>query len=190
MQHIFKTCVLPTVKPIDEQELVRACLKNDRKAQKELYDHFAPIMLGVCCRYANSKEEGEDILIEGFSKVFVHLEDFHFECSLSTWIRKIMVNTAISFFRMHHKHHNQFSLDEAFEEDFTVAQGSPADGMMENDLLKLIQRMPETYRVIFNLFVVEGLSHQEIGTTLGIQECTSRSQLVRAKNWLKERINR
>lgn len=181
---------MQTVKPIDEQELVRACLQNDRKAQKELYEHFAPKMLGVCCRYTNSKEEGEDILIEGFSKVFAHLGEFHFECSLSTWIRKIMLNSAISYFRMHHKHHNQFSLDEDFDENCTVAPTSPVDAMLENDLLKLIQRMPETYRMIFNLFVVEGLSHQEISTALGIQESTSRSQLVRAKNWLKERINR
>ena len=101
-----------------------------------------------------------------------------------------MLNTAISFFRMHHKHHNALALDDAFEADWKEAQSLPSDKVMEKDLLQLIQRMPETYRVVFNLFVVEGLSHKEIATTLGIQEGTSRSQLTRAKNWLKERISR
>lgn len=189
MQHSSKNCVYPTVEPKEEKELVEACLRDERVAQKKLYDSFAPMLMGVCCRYANSKEEGEDILIEGFTKIFDHLKEFHFESSLATWMRKIMLNTAISFFRMHHKHHNQLSLDDAFEQDWKQEQSSPADKMMEQDLLRLVQRMPETYRVVFNLFVVEGLSHKEIGTTLGIQESTSRSQLVRAKNWLKERIS-
>ena len=181
---------MPIVKPKEEKELVAACLQNDRKAQKELYDRYAAVMMGVCSRYANSKEEGEDILIEGFTKVFAHLGEFHFESSLPTWIRRIMLNTAISFFRMHHKHHNALALDDAFEAEWREAQSLPSDKVMEKDLLQLIQRMPETYRVVFNLFVVEGLSHKEIATTLGIQEGTSRSQLTRAKNWLKERISR
>ena len=79
------------VKPMDEKELVAACLHNDRKAQKELYDRYAAVMMGVCSRYANSKEEGEDILVEGFTKVFAHLGEFHFESSLPTWIRRIML---------------------------------------------------------------------------------------------------
>lgn len=178
------------MKPAEDQKLVAACLRNERQAQKELYDRFAPKMLGVCSRYANSKEEAEDILIEGFSKIFSSLKDFHFESSLHTWMQKIMLNSAISYFRMHHKHHHQLPMDDVFESEWKQEQKLPSDKMMENDLLALIQRMPETYRMIFNLFVVEGLSHKEIAETLGIQESTSRSQLVRAKNWLKERIER
>ena len=175
---------------MEDKELVAACLRNDRQAQKELYDRFAPAMLGVCCRYANSKEEGEDILIEGFTKIFTHLGEFHFESSLHTWMQKIILNCAISFFRKHHKHHHHLDLDEVFESEWKQQQPLPSDRMIEKDLLKLIQQMPETYRMIFNLFVMEGLPHKEIAEKLGIKESTSRSQLVRAKNWLKERIER
>ncbi|MCR5115560.1 MAG: sigma-70 family RNA polymerase sigma factor [Bacteroidales bacterium] len=178
------------MEPNEEKTLVEGCLNDNRQAQKRLYDSFAPMMLGVCCRYANSQEEGEDILIEGFTKIFSHLHEFHFECSLAGWMRKIMLNTAISFFRMHHKHHNQLSIDEGVAADWQAASEATDAKVREKDILQLVQQMPETYRVIFNLFVVDGFSHKEIGEMLGIQESTSRSQLTRAKNWLKERISR
>lgn len=146
-------------------------------------------MMGLCMRYANSKEEGEDILIEGFTKIFTHLNEFRFDSSLGTWMRRIMVNAAISHFRMHHKHHNALPLEDA-EHELRSSNELPSDHIQEKELLALIQRMPETYRVIFNLAVMEGYSHQEIGEMLDIQESTSRSQLTRARNWLKERINR
>lgn len=144
-------------------------------------------MMGLCMRYANSREEGEDILIEGFTKIFSNLQNFRFDSSLSAWMKKIMVNTAISHFRMHHKHHNTLPLENA-ESELRGTHELPSDHIQEKELLALIQRMPETYRVIFNLAVIEGYSHQEIGAMLDIQESTSRSQLTRARNWLKERL--
>ena len=172
---------------MDEKELVEKCLGNDKSAQKLLYDTYSSQMMGLCMRYANSREEGEDILIEGFTNIFTHLNEFRFDSSLGTWMRRIMVNTAISHFRMHHKHHNLLPLDDA-EGELRGTHELPSDRIQEKELLALIQRMPETYRVIFNLAVIEGYSHQEIGEMLDIQENTSRSQLTRARNWLKERL--
>ena len=126
---------------------------------------------------------------EGFTKIFSNLQNFRFDSSLSAWMKKIMVNTAISHFRMHHKHHNTLPLENA-ESELRGTPELPSDHVQEKELLALIQRMPETYRVIFNLAVIEGYSHQEIGAMLDIQESTSRSQLTRARNWLKERIQR
>ena len=174
---------------MDEKELVEKCLGNDKNAQRQLYDTYSSQMMGLCMRYANSREEGEDILIEGFTKIFTHLSEFRFDSSLGTWMRRIMVNAAISHFRMHHKHHNALPLEDA-ENEIRGTNELPSDHIQEKELLALIQRMPETYRVIFNLAVMEGYSHQEIGDMLDIQESTSRSQLTRARNWLKERIKR
>lgn len=174
---------------MDEKELVEKCLGNDKNAQRQLYDTYSSQMMGLCMRYANSREEGEDILIEGFTNIFSHLKEFRSDCSLGTWMRRIMVNAAISHFRMHHKHHNALPIENA-EVELRQSSELPSDHIQEKDLLALIQRMPETYRVIFNLAVIEGYSHQEIGAMLDIQESTSRSQLTRARNWLKERIQR
>ncbi len=172
---------------MEEKELVERCLQNSRVDQKKLYDRFSPLMLGVCMRYANTREEGEDVMIEGFTKIFAHLGEFRFDCSLQNWMRRIMLNTAISHFRTNAKHYHQLSFDDSGADMGTLsATDNPANHLMEKDLLSLIQRMPETYRVIFNLFVVEGLSHKEIGSMLEIQESTSRSQLVRAKKWLRD----
>ena len=174
---------------MDEKELVEKCLGNDKNAQRQLFDTYSSKMMGVCMRYANTREEGEDILIEGFTKIFLHLNEFRFDCMLTTWMRRIMVNTAISHFRMHHKHHNALPLENA-ESELRSPDELPSERIQGKELLELIQRMPETYRVIFNLAVMEGYSHQEIGEMLDIQESTSRSQLTRARNWLKERIHR
>lgn len=171
---------------MDEKELVEACLQNNRNAQRDLYNRFSPLLFGVCLRYTNSQEEGEDILIEGFTKIFSHLNEFRFDCSLFNWMKRIMVNTAISHYRSNYKRHDDLSLEEGNIQE--VAVEAPDAKLNEKDLLAVIQQMPKTYQVIFNLFVVEGFSHKEIGEMLNIQESTSRSQLVRAKNWLKERL--
>lgn len=175
------------MKPTDDKKLVEGCLCNDKNAQKALYDQFSPLLMGVCMRYANSQEEGEDILIEGFTKIFSHLGDFRFDCSLLSWMKRIMLNTAISSFRKNHKHHNQLDVVEDDDTTLCSSRELPSDKVMQKDLLKLIQQMPETYRIVFNLAVVEGYSHKEIGELLGIQESSSRSQLTRARNWLKLR---
>lgn len=177
------------MKPTDDKKLVEACLRNDPSAQKRLYEYHSPKLLGLCMRYTESREEAEDVLIEGFVKVFAHLGDFRFDCSLDSWMKKIMLNTAISHFRQHSKHYNQLSLDDLPEMELKQSQEQPSDQLYEKELLELVQQMPEILRVVFNLFVVEGYSHKEIGEMLEIQESSSRSCLTRARNWLKERLS-
>jgi len=174
---------------MDEKELVEKCLSNDRVAQRQLYDKYSSLMMGVCMRYANSEEEGEDILIEGFTNIFSHLQEFRFDSSLVTWMKRVMLNAAISHFRKNHKHHNQFSLED-MPTDLRPENELPSDKVQVKDLLALVQRMPENYRVVFNLAVVEDYSHKEISEMLEIQESTSRSMLTRARNWLKERMEK
>ena len=177
------------MKPADEKKLVEACLRSEALAQKALYDHFSPQLLGFCMRYANSREDGEDIMIEGFTKIFAHLSEFRFDSSLVAWMKRIMLNTAISHLRQNHKHYNNIPLEDVSENTCDSLQTLPTDKLQEKDFLALFQQMPELYRVIFNLHVIEGYSHKEIGEMLEIRESTSRSNLTRARNWLKERLS-
>ncbi len=176
------------MKPLDEKELVQSCLRGERSAQKELYERFSPQLLGVCMRYSNSREEGEDILIEGFAKIFSRLGDYRFESPLLAWMRSIMLNTAISAYRTALKHRLK-EQDPCWEEAQAVsAPLQPADHLQEKDLLALIQQMPDSLRMVFNLSVVEGFSHREIGEMLEMTESTSRSYLTRARSWLQAHL--
>ncbi len=172
-----------------DRELVEGCLKNDRTCQKILYDRFASKMLGVCMRYTRSKEEAEDILIEGFMNFFNSLQSYRFECSLESWIRRIMINNAISHFRANKKR-NYISFEYLTTTPEQSAISTPVDKVVEKDLQKLIQLMPPGYQIVFNLFAIEGYSHKEIASQLGISESTSKSQFFRARKWLSDRLEK
>lgn len=144
-------------------------------------------MLGVCFRYTNSTEEAEDAMVEGFMNVFTHIASYRQECALETWIRKIMVNSALSHLRQRNKHLN-ISIEETVIEEQDNSIVKPEEKFAADDLMKLIQKMPDGYKVIFNLFAVEGFSHKEIAEQLNISESTSKSQFFRARKWLMERI--
>lgn len=173
--------------PEKDKLLIEGCLKNDRKSQQQLYDRFASKMLALCMRYTHSQEEAEDIMIESFMKVFSSLQYYRCESSLEGWIRKIMINTAITHFRKNEKMQN-CSFDDVSYEAADARILSPEEKFAEKDLLKLIQKMPAGYQVIFNLFAIEGYSHKEIAEQLSITESTSKSQFFRARKWLMERI--
>lgn len=178
------------MKPLDEKELVQSCLRGDRLAQKELYERFSPQLLGVCLRFSNSQDEGEDILIEGFAKIFSRLGDYRFESSLLAWMRSIVLNTAISAYRTAQRHRLKEQELEWEEAQEVPPPLPPSEHLQEKDLLALIQQMPETLRMVFNLSVVEGFSHREIAEKLGMTESTSRAYLVRARNWLQAHLKR
>lgn len=171
---------------MDDTTLVKECVKGNTKAQRLLFDKFSRKMLGVCLRYAKSQEEAEDVLQEGFIKIFTKLSDFSNEGSLEGWIRRIMVNTALDSIRKNTKFVNDVSID------IVDYQMGISDYVVENlnaeDLLLLINSMPEGYKVVFNMFAIEGYSHQEIATTLGISENTSKSQFLRAKAYLRGKL--
>ena len=168
------------------QTLWEGCLKNDRKQQEMLYNLLASKMLAVCMRYANDKDEAQDILQEGFIKMFKNMHNYRGEGSLEGWIRRIMVHSAISRYR---KARNMVLVDDFAESN--IAQGSSynANGLEAADLMNMVQELPDSYRSVFNLYAIQGYSHQEIGSSLGISELLSRTTLHRARTMLKEKLN-
>ena len=173
---------------ITDQNLSRmweGCLRNERKEQEALYRALAPKMLAVCMRYANDKDEAQDILQEGFIKMFNNVHKYRGDGNLEGWIRRIMVHTAISRYR---KLKPMVLVEDMAENDLDISASNNANNLEVNDLMKLVQQLPNTYRSVFNLYAIEGYSHQEIGTKLGITELLSRTTLYRALNILKEKL--
>jgi RNA polymerase sigma factor (sigma-70 family) len=169
----------------DESVLVEACVNQERWAQQHLYEAHYSQMMAVCLRYASSKEEALDILHDGFLKVFRYIHKYTPVNSLGAWIRTIMVNTCIDHFRKQKKRHTESLEDTHFIYD---DQPNPISQMSEQDVLKAVQSLPPTYRAVFNMYVIEGYSHKEIGELLEINESTSRSNLVKARGKLQDII--
>jgi RNA polymerase sigma-70 factor (ECF subfamily) len=168
-----------------DSDLIEGCLKGDRKMQHELYKRFAPKMYGVCLRYASNAEEAEDILQEGFIKVYNKIGSFRREGSFEGWIRRIFVNTAIEQFR------KKVYLQPITEIEEDTVEGkylSVLDRLSEKDIIQLIQQLSPGYRTVFNMYVVEGYTHKQISEMLGISEGTSKSQLSRAKMILQDLV--
>jgi RNA polymerase sigma-70 factor (ECF subfamily) len=168
-----------------ESDLIEGCIQGDRRMQEELYKRYAPKMYGVCLRYANNQAEAEDILQEGFVKVFRKMSSFRQEGSFEGWIRRIFVNTAIEHYRK--KIHLQPITD--YEENTIEGKYlSVLDAMAEKDIIELVQQLSPGYRTVFNMYVIEGYSHKQIAEALGISEGTSKSQLSRAKLILQDLV--
>jgi RNA polymerase sigma factor (sigma-70 family) len=167
---------------MDHQKLVKDCLKDKPQAQRELYELFAETMLGVCYRYTRSVRDAEDVLQEGFIKVFHHLKQYKQEGELGAWIRRIMVNTALNYLKRNRKYQEEMFFTEEYMHP--VATDDPAVRLQAKEIADLIRQLPQGYQVIFNLHAVEGFSHVEIGEMLGISDGTSRSQYSRARNLL------
>jgi RNA polymerase sigma-70 factor (ECF subfamily) len=167
---------------MDQRRLVKDCLKGKLQAQRELYEHFAETMLGVCYRYTRSVRDAEDVLQEGFIKVFHYLHQYKEEGELGAWVRRIMVNTALNYLKRHRKYREEMFFTEEYLHP--VTNDDPAIRMSAKELADLIRQLPQGYQVIFNLHAVEGFSHVEIGEMLGISDGTSRSQYARARNLL------
>jgi len=165
------------------EEVIKGCIKNKRKAQIELYRQYAPMMLAVCMRYVADKTEAEDILQDAFFKILKSVKKYSGKGHFENWMKKIVVNTAITYFHREKKHyyHDEIESVKDFELQFTL---SPDKELDEQELYNLLQRMPEGYRIIFNMYAIEGYKHKEIADELGIEESTSKSQYLRAKNWI------
>lgn len=146
-------------------------------------------MLGICMRYANCKDEAEDIMIEGFINVFNRLDSYKGESSLYYWIKRVMVNCSISYFRKNAKHFQNLSIDEFPESDVEDNTVSVESNMAQKELLRIIQEMPEHLRVVLNLRAFEAYEYEDIARELNISEITSRTRFSKAKKWLEERLN-
>jgi RNA polymerase sigma-70 factor (ECF subfamily) len=172
----------------DQKELIAKVLKGDAKAQKELYDTHAATMLGVCYRYSKSLAEAEDLLQEGFVKVFKNLNQFKGTGELGAWIRRIMVNTAINEIKK-----SKIPLINREEEDDTVnlsTNDDPEILLTAKEIASIIQLMPDGYRIVFNLHAIEGFSHNEIASLLNIKPVSVRSQYQRARMLLIELLQK
>ena len=168
-----------------EKELIEGCIREDKSCQKALFLQYAGKMLTVCRRYARHQAEAEDMLQDAFIKIFANLKQFNYQGSFEGWIRKIVVNNALKNIKKSSFKKEQIgveTLPENSTEPLIFSQ------LNEEVLLKLIKELPDGYRFVFNLYAIEGFSHQEIAEKLGIEASTSRSQLVKARKLLQNKI--
>lgn len=163
------------------QQLIKDCLNNNRQAQQQLYNLYAANMLGLCYRYTKSLHDAEDVLQEGFVKVFTQLRSYKGEGELGAWIRRIMVNTAITYIKKHNKYKIQFDEEAALH---IVSPNEPDVTINEKDLVECIRQLPITQQTIFNLVAIEGYSQVEVAELLNININTIRSHFNRSKNAL------
>jgi len=169
---------------LSENELIDGCRKGNRASQKALYEHYCRKMLVVCLRYSKTTAEAEDILQEGFVKVFNALKDFRQESKLETWITRIMVNTALNVQRRKLYLYPMVDVEELNLPDVELS----VSGIHFSQLLEMIQTLPQGCQIVFNLFAIEGYSHKEIAEQLGISEGTSKSQFARAKSLMQTKL--
>ncbi len=168
-----------------ETDIIQGCVKGDRKFQQVLYNTFSGKMFSVCMRYANDYNAAQDLLQEGFVKVFRNIEKFRGEGSFEGWVRRIFVNTAIEHYR---KQVNLYALHDSEVKAYEYYDNNALENLKHQDIMKMIQTLSDGYRTVFNLYVVEGYSHKEIGEMMGISEGTSKSQLARARYLLQRMI--
>ncbi len=168
-----------------ETDIIRGCIKGNASCQRMLFDMFAGKMMSVCLRYGRNQPEAEDMLQEGFVRVFNNLHQFKFEGSFEGWMRRVMVNNALKV--LEKKRINY--LEVTGKHEYAVSlEPSVYTGLGEEEIMKMINGLPDGYRIVFNLNVIEGYSHEEIGQMLNIQPSTSRSQLVKARKMLQKQI--
>ena len=160
-------------------------MNGDRKLQEMLYQRFAPKMYAVCLRYSGNPEDAQDLLQDGFVKIFKNLAKYRGDGSFEGWIRRIFVNTSIEHFR---RKVNLYNVNETQENTIEDKEWNVLDNLAEKDIIQMINELSPGYRAVFNMHVIEGYSHKEIGDTLGINEGTSKSQLARAKMVLKKMV--
>jgi RNA polymerase sigma-70 factor (ECF subfamily) len=172
---------------LSEEKLIEGCIAGERTAQRELYEKYSPSFFALCLRYVPSPQEAEDVLIMGFTTIFEKMDTFREEGSFEGWMRKVMVNTAISVIRANSMHYFQ----EEYEDDAVVSAGAQnvtISAISVRDITRQIQQLPEGYRAVLNLFIVEGYSYEEIAELLDINIGTVRSQLARARKILQKRL--
>ncbi|MDR1114869.1 MAG: sigma-70 family RNA polymerase sigma factor [Tannerella sp.] len=171
---------------MDEKQLINGCIDGDRKAQRALYDKYSRKMMGVCLRYVKDMEDARDLMQEGFIKLFTHIRDYTGEGSIDGWVRKIFINCALE--RLRHRDVlrdagdiNDMNYTEIPDETFV-------SDISSEELMEYVKSLPDGFRMVFNMYAIEGYSHKEIGEILNISESTSRSQYMRARKWLRKKI--
>ena len=174
---------------MSELQIIEGCARHERKAQKVLYEKYSRLLMGICMRYASNKAEAEDILQDSFLKIFFRITDYSGTGSFVGWLRKVVVNTAITNYHVNLKYRYHVEIEEyvsvesgsaGFDEDFFTA----------DELYKVLNELPRGYRMIFNLYAVEGYKHKEIAEMIGIDTNTSKSQYSRAKAVIRDKLEK
>ena len=166
-------------------QLIRGCVKQDRKCQKMLYKAFYGFSMGICLRYANNRDEAAEVMNQGFYKVYTHIDRFDMTRPFKAWLGRIMMNVSIDYYRANLKMAYTDDLDKAEH----LTDGELVDRNLNyEDLLRMVQQLPQAYRTVFNLFAIDGYSHEEIGDMLNISPGTSKSNLHKARQKLKTMI--
>lgn len=168
-----------------EDELIKGCMKRDRSAQQQLFDLYSSKMYALCYRYVRHAMEAEDILVTAFTKIFERIDQFKGEGSFEGWMRRVMVNEALTYLRKSRAMYLETELEQADREPDYDQLG---DHLEAEDLMKMIQELPAGYRLVFNMYAIDGYSHKEIAEQLGISENTSKSQLSRARVYLQKML--
>jgi RNA polymerase sigma factor (sigma-70 family) len=171
--------------PFTDEQLMDGCMRSDRISQEALYKKYASTMFGICLRYAVDTPQAEDMLQEGFVKVFLHIHQFRREGSFEGWMKRIFVNTAIEWLRRNSQMNQMLDVETT---PLNRVQPDDFHQLAAKDLLSLIQTLAPGYRTVFNLYAIEGYSHREIGELLGISEGTSKSQFARARYILEKLV--
>ncbi|RYC67780.1 MULTISPECIES: RNA polymerase sigma factor [Spirosoma] len=170
-----------------ETQLIAALRRAEGRAHKVVYERYAGKMLAVCTRYCANRADAEEVMIDGFMRVFEKIDQFREDGSFEGWIRRIMVTESLMFLRKSKQWRQELPLDDVtVEPDYEWADAS----LNETDLLRMIAQLPDGYRTVFNLYAIEGYSHAEIADTLGISEGTSKSQLSRARMMLQTLVKK
>jgi len=174
---------------MSDSQIIEGCVRHDRRSQQELYDRYSRFLLGVCLRYATDKAEAEDILQESFLKIYFNIKEYSGTGSFTGWLRKVAVNTAITHYHKNLKHRYHVDIDEyasvetgttSFEEDFFTS----------DELYRVLNELPAGYRMVFNMYAVEGYKHKEIAEILHIDTNTSKSQYSRAKAVIRDKLEK
>ncbi len=177
-----------------DDQIIRGCIEGKRKAFNQLFNNYAPVMLGVCMRYCKNRIDAEDVMQDGFIKVFSQIRKFRSEGSFEGWIKRIMINAAIDNYQANLKHSFHEDVSEIAESnDLSDLQGEDDDlpdemNIPHKKLMEMVQELPDGYRMVFNLFAIENYNHKEIGALLGISENTSKTQLLKARKALRKKI--
>jgi RNA polymerase sigma factor (sigma-70 family) len=174
---------------VDDLQIIEGCAKHDRKAQQLLYDKYSRFLLGICLRYAEDKAEAQDILQDSFLKIFLNIKDFTGTGSFTGWLRKIAVNTAITHYHKNLKYRYHVEIEEYMSVE-TGTESFEERFFSSEELYMVLNELPAGYRMVFNLYAVEGYKHREIAEMLGIDTNTSKSQFSRAKAVLRQKLEK
>lgn len=171
----------------DIQEVIAGCVRGEKRAQDKLYKRFSSLLFGICLRYTKNRMEAQDVLQDVFVKIFNNIQSYHNDGSFEGWLRRIAVNTSITNYRKNLKHAYQSDVDDLLKTHQGPAYSEDLEFTAE-EMMLCINKLPQGYRTVFNLYVVEGYMHKEIGDLLGVDVNTSKSQLSRAKTYLQKEL--